>query len=104
MTEENVQSIEMPANTPLERIQKAINIAVQYGGIDGAHHKDWAIDQIVRALTGCPVEPKTSKNWQGDPISYLAQGESDEYKQVVKEACSGEDGPDSYEWNTGIAP
>lgn len=63
-----------------ERIQKAIEIAVQYGGIDGAHHKDWVIDQMVRVLAG------------------------DEYEQVVALACDGADGPDTYEWNTGIAP
>ena len=38
-----------------EKIKKALDIAIRYGGIDGAHHKDWTIDQIVRALTGCPM-------------------------------------------------
>lgn len=70
-----------------ERIARALEIAVSYSGIDGSHHKTWAIDQMVRALTGCP---------EG--------GESDEYKQLVAEACDGEDGPETYEWDTGIAP
>lgn len=63
-----------------ERIQAAIDLAVQYGGIDGAHHKTWVIDQMVRALAG------------------------DRYEQIVKDAKAGEDGPDTYEWDEGIAP
>lgn len=36
-----------------ERIQKALDVAVEYGCVDGAHHKAWVIDQMVRALAGC---------------------------------------------------
>ena len=94
----------LPAATPEERIQKALAIAVAYGGIDGAHHKDWAIDQMVRALTGCPVVTKTAEDCRGKPYTYPCQGESDEYKQLVANACAGEDGPDTYSWDVGIAP
>lgn len=61
-------------------IRRALNIARQYGGTDGAHHKDWVIDQMVRELTG------------------------KQYRRWVRRACAGEDGPDTYEWNEGIAP
>jgi hypothetical protein len=60
--------------------QKALNIAVRYGGIDGDHHKAWVIDQMVRALAG--------------------KG----YEKLVRDAKAGEDGPDTYEWDEGIAP
>lgn len=60
--------------------QKAIDLIVEYGGIDGAHHKDWVLDQVVRVLAG------------------------ERYEDVVREATAGEDGPDTYEWNEGIAP
>ncbi len=63
-----------------EKIQKAINLAVGYGGIDGSHHKNWVIDQMVRILAG------------------------GNYDQVVKDACFGEDGPETYTWDVGIAP
>ena len=66
--------------TPVERIEQAIDLAVQYGGIDGAHHKSWVIDQMVRALAG------------------------EEYEALVANAKAGEDGPDTYEWEEGIAP
>lgn len=63
-----------------ERSNAAIELAVRFGGIDGDHHKAWVIDQMVRALA--------------------AEG----YKHVVKTACEGEDGPNTYPWNEGIPP
>jgi hypothetical protein len=94
----------LPAETLEQRIAKALAIAVAYGGIDGAHHKDWTIDQMVRALTGCPVVEGTATDHKGQPYQYRDQGESDEYRQLVAAACAGEDGPDTYSWETGIAP
>jgi hypothetical protein len=63
-----------------KRIDKALDLAIQYGGIDGDHHKMWVIDQMVRALAG--------------------RG----YKKFIKDACAGEDGPDTYSWDEGIPP
>lgn len=62
--------------------ERALELAVQYGGIDGDHHKAWVIDQMVRALLVT------------EPV----------YAQFVKDACDGEDGPDTYEWDTGVIP
>lgn len=63
------------------RIGKALKIA-HYGSSDGGHHKMWVIDQMVRALTG-----------GGSAYDDWVAGHRD-----------GEDGPDTYEWDTGIAP
>lgn len=63
-----------------ERRAEVIELAVRYGGIDDDHHKAWVIDQMVRVLAG------------------------DEYEEIVREACDGEDGPNTYNWNVGIAP
>jgi len=65
-----------------QRIDKAIKIAFKYGGIDGSHHKDWVIDQMVRAL-------HPSKK---------------EYNEFVRKAMDGEDGPSTYTWEIGIPP
>ena len=35
-----------------DEIEKALELAFQYGQIDGDHHKTWVIDQMVRILTG----------------------------------------------------
>ena len=66
--------------TDQEKITAAINIAVEYGGTDGAHHKDWVIDQMVRALA------------------------DDKYESIVAAAKAGEDGPDTHSWEEGIPP
>lgn len=86
------------------RVATALDIAVQSGQVDGAHHKAWAIDQMVRALTGCPMVDKTVKPTSGEPYTYAAQGESAEYQTLVAEHNAGEDGPDTYTWDVGIPP
>lgn len=63
-----------------ERVFETIALAVQYGGIDGDHHKAWVIDQMVRKLAG------------------------EYYDKVITDAKSGEDGPETYSWDVGIAP
>ena len=70
-----------------EKIQRAIDMAVQFGGIDGAHHKAWVIDQMVRRLTGC-----------------VGHDETEEYQALVLDACNGADGPETYSWDVGIPP
>lgn len=87
-----------------EKIKKAVTLAVKYGGIQGDHHKAWVIDQMVRALTGCPMIEKDAIDCNGTPYSFMDAGESQEYLEIVREAKIGEDGPETYTWETGIAP
>ena len=68
------------SQSPEDRISAAIELATRYGGIDGAHHKAWVIDQMVRILAG------------------------KDYEALVVKAKAGEDGPDTYDWDCGIAP
>lgn len=63
-----------------DKINNALDLAYRFGGIDGGHHKAWVIDQMVRALT------------------------DNKYHEWVRQACDGDDGPNTYEWDTGIAP
>ena len=67
------------ATTPVEQALEIIN---RFGGIDGDHHKQWVLDQVVRVLT---------EN-EGGYLQWLAQH------------CDGEDGPETYAWDEGIAP
>jgi hypothetical protein len=76
------------------RIAKALEFAGDYGTIDGAHHKMYVIDQIVRALTGCPVITKNAVDYKNVPYEYEAQGESPEYLAFIGDE----------EWDEGIAP
>ena len=86
------------------KISKAITVAVQYGGIDGSHHKDWVIDQMVRCLTGCPTVKMVNKHGAHGPFEFEGLGKSDEYEELIREAKHGEDGDDTYSWSEGIAP
>lgn len=63
-----------------ERIDEAIQIAVRHGGHDGAHHKAWVIDSMVRALAPAL------------------------YPHIIAEAKAGSEGPETYTWDEGIAP
>lgn len=61
-------------------VKKALRLALAFGSDDGDHHKMWVIDQMVRALAG------------------------DNYDKLIASKRNGEDGPETYEWDTGIAP
>lgn len=62
-----------------EKVTAALSIIERFGGIDGGHHKQWVLDQVVRALV-------------------------DDYPAWVKDQKAGEDGPETYDWDEGIAP
>lgn len=63
-----------------DRVTLAIEVLVETGQEDGEHHKMWTIDQALRYLLG------------------------DKYSQAIADYCDGEDGPETYSWDTGIAP
>lgn len=65
---------------PEKRIAKALEVAQRYGSIDGGWHKQWVIDQMVRALT--------------------AEG----YEAWVQQAKAGAEGPETYDWEEGSPP
>lgn len=94
----------LPVDTLEQRIEKALGLIVAYGGFDGAHHKDWVLDQVTRALTGCKPVQKETENRQGIPYSYWEQVDNEAYQTLVANACNGADGPNTYSWETGIAP
>lgn len=70
-----------------DKINRALNIIEQCGGIDGAHHKMWVMAQVTRRLMGS------------------IEGEATvEYLEWVKTMKNGKDGLDTYDWDEGIAP
>jgi hypothetical protein len=70
----------MGGNNAGIRILWALNMIVRFGGIDGAHHKAWVLDQVTRILV------------------------KEDYESFVDWANEGEEGPDTYDWETGIGP
>lgn len=91
-------------NESERRIAAALEIIHTLGGIDGGHHKQWVLDQVVRTLTGCPMVTRSAKDYTGKPYTYEAQGESEEYLSWVTQHKDGEDGPETYDWDEGTPP
>jgi hypothetical protein len=84
----------------------ALRYILTYGGIDGAHHKDWVLDQVTRILKGTPVVVRVSK-WgpseeypEGhEEIVYQTGQPSLDYLALVA-ACTEQ----GHDWEVGIAP
>lgn len=70
----------IPPTDLLARANETVQLVTEYGGVDGAHHKQWVLDQVMRSML------------------------ADKYEAWVAWYNDGPDGPDTYEWDTGIAP
>ncbi|MCP4649567.1 MAG: hypothetical protein GY853_05750 [PVC group bacterium] len=71
----------MDNENSIKRIGRVIDFIYMWGGIDGGHHKQWVLDQILRILMT-----------------------EDIYKKWIAAFCDGEEGPNTYSWDEGIAP
>ena len=89
--------------TNKDKIKRALALA-HYGTTDGEHHKMWVIDQMVRALTGCPMVEVNAEDYKGCEYKCVEQGESKKYKHWVESVCEGEHGANTYSWDIGIPP
>lgn len=66
--------------SPEQRITAAVALAHRYAQSEGADAKAWVIDQMVRRLL------------------------DDGYDEFVTRFRNGEDGPNSHDWDVGLAP
>ena len=69
-----------------ERVNEALAIAWRFSQNDGAWHKAWTIDQMVRALCG---DDETYKKW---------------VSEYTKPFTNDNGELDYYDWDEGIAP
>ena len=83
----------------------ALYFVGSYGSIDGAHHKDWVLDQVARVLNGTKVTIKLAK-WDDGQEEYRINLDepTKKYHKWVKDLKDGEDGPETYGYDEGIAP
>lgn len=92
-------------NKELTREEWALYFIGSYGQIDGGHHKTWVLDQVARILRGTPIIRKEARWLNGHVEGRFNLGEpSQEYLDWVVEMCDGEDGPETYGYDEGIAP
>ena len=82
----------------------ALQYIMLYGGIDGAHHKDWLLDQVARILNGATVTVELAKWDNGKQNIEYSVGENEQYHKWVQYLKDGEDGPETYGYDVGIAP
>lgn len=68
--------------TQLERdVWYAVDLILTYGQVDGAHHKMWLIDQVLRMLT------------------------KENYDEIIKNWCLNQEEDEcELEWDIGISP
>lgn len=82
----------------------ALKYIEMYGGIDGEHHKAWVLDQVARILNGAIIEVSQAKWDNGHSEFRYRVLENDDYHMWVAKVRSGEDGPETYSYEVGIAP
>lgn len=56
------------------RINEATNLAYRFGPIDGSHHKDWVLQEVIRLVNGWT--PDELNNW-------LRVGTDDEWEPGI---------------------
>lgn len=94
---------ETPSSNELQlRIDKALKYA-PYAVFYSEHHKSWVIDQMIRALTGCPVSKHLiGTDSRGKSYTFDTQGESPDYLAFVRH--TNEHGDPDYTWDPGTPP
>lgn len=103
MCEYHTTPFDLPATTEAERIQKALAIAIFCGRPGTLHTKEWCLDQVVRALTGCPTLTEKGTDYRGTPYAIAKQGTSPEYLALIEQACMGPEGPGTnMTWPTDV--
>lgn len=60
--------------------EENFSLIFKYGRVDGEHHKQWLLNKIDKTIA------------------------EEKYNEWVSDYNSGEDGPNTYEWDEGIAP
>ena len=73
----------LPKNIPKGKVKEILMFIAQWGAVDGAHHKQWVLDQVVKIALG---------------------HDEKRYTEWVMMHNRGEDGPNTYSWDEGIAP
>lgn len=94
----------VPEFSKFKRTDWALLYISSYGGYDGAHHKDWVLDQVVRILNGSKIKLKKA-TWDNGHFEYrYSVGKSKKYTKWVDDVIRDEDGEINYDYELGIAP
>lgn len=92
---------EFPLALTATSTEWALTLIGDYGQTDGAHHKQWVLDQVARVLLGTPVIV-TEARWtdHAPEMRYRTGKPSKAYLAWVEEMRQGGE----YDYDEGIAP
>lgn len=97
-------------NTPFSNYQPndwVMDFVEKYSQIDGAHHKQWVLDQVARILKGTHVIVTVAK-WDDGSQEYRIRlaPPSEQYLQWVDDMLGSTDEQNNreYSYDEGIAP
>lgn len=100
---ENIENSIYETHSDEDRIKKSLELLFKYSQIDGSHHKQWCINEVVKILKGSKEEYEIfvlaymSDNWE----KYWNKNNKD-FEKTKEDIEINEE--DRYEWNCGIAP
>ncbi len=78
--------------SPTARLATILDLVSAHGSTDGAHHKQWLLDQIARIANGAPViEADVIRG--GQPERVITVGTCDDYEEWAADG-----------WDLGVAP
>ena len=63
----------------------ALYFIAHYGGLDGAHHKLWVLDQVARILNGCWINVVEARWADGTKEYRVTTGEAPQYHAWASE-------------------
>ena len=86
----------------------AMEFIERYSQIDGAHHKQWVLDQVARILKGTPVIVKLAK-WRSGTEEYRIWLDEPsktylKWVQAMKGDWDEDEEAFEYDYDEGIAP
>lgn len=110
--EEVVADLSLTPYSGFTQQKWALEFIQRYGGIEGAHHKQWVLDQVTRILHGTGVIVSKASWGSGTSVSQveyrIKTGEpSAEYRQWVigmRRGDAKEGMADEYDYEEGTAP
>ena len=80
---------------------------IEMYNVDGAHHKDWLLDQIARIMTGSRIIVSVAKWESNGKIStedrFVLEEPTKKYHEWIKSITLDEDG-EEYDYDCGGAP
>ena len=106
--ETTINWVNIPEYEDFTQADWAMKWIEMYGGIDGAHHKDWVLDHVARILNGAEITVKQASWENGHKELRFSVSEScekyDAWVQEMRGEYDEENEEYEYFYEVGSAP